>query len=56
MENKAEKRKQSTSKIEKKQREMDKAEMARKKVQEEQNLVVLIYNEEVIGSFFGNAL
>lgn len=30
--------------------------MAKKKVLDEQNLVMLIYNEEVIGSFFGNAL
>lgn len=56
MENKAEKRKQSTSKVEKKLREKDKAEMSKKKVQEEQNLVILVYNEEVIGSFFGSAL
>lgn len=37
-------------------REKDKAEMQKKKVQQEQNLVILVYNEEVIGSFFGNAL
>jgi hypothetical protein len=55
-ENKSEKRKQSTSKIDKKVREKEKAEMNKKKVQEEQNLVMLVYNEEVIGSFFGNAL
>jgi len=56
MENGAEKRKQSTSKVDKKLREKDKAEMSKKKVQEEQNLVILVYNEEVIGSFFGSAL
>lgn len=55
-ENKAEKRKQSTSKVEKKLRERDKFEMSKKKVKEEQNLVMLIYSEEVVGSFFGNAL
>lgn len=55
-ENRAEKRKQSTSKIDKKLREKDKAAMSKKKVLEEQNLVMLVYNEEVIGSFFGNAL
>ena len=55
-ENKVEKRKSGTSKIDKKLREKDVLEMRKKKVQEEQNLVMLIYNEEVIGSFFGNAL
>ena len=30
--------------------------MSKKKVKEEQALVMLIYNEEVIGAFFGNAL
>ena len=54
-ENKAERRKQSTSKADKKLRERDKAEMQKKKVQEEQNLVILLYNEQVIGGFFGNA-
>jgi len=56
MENKAEKQKHSTSKIDKKLRQKDTAELGKKKVLEEQNLVMLIYNEEVIGSFFGNAL
>lgn len=51
-----EKRKSGTSKIDKKLREKDVLEMRKKKVQEEQNLVILIFNEEVIGSFFGNAL
>ena len=51
-----EKRKSGTSKIDKKLREKDVLEMRKKKVQEEQNLVILIFKEEVIGSFFGNAL
>jgi len=55
-ENRAERRKQSTSKVDKKLREREKAEMQKKKVYEDQSLVILLYNEQVIGSFFGNAL
>lgn len=53
-ENVAEKRKISTSKVNKKQREEDKKLMARKKVDEDQSLVILLYNEKVIGTFLGN--
>lgn len=55
-ENRAERRKQSTSKVDKKLREKEKAEMQKKKVYDDQSLVILLYNEQVIGSFFGNAL
>lgn len=55
-ENRAERRKQSTSKVDKKLREREKAEMQKKKVYDDQSLVILLYNEQVIGSFFGNAL
>jgi len=50
----AEKRKQSTSKVNKQQRERDKKEMSRKKVSDDQSLVILLYNEKVIGTFLGN--
>lgn len=44
-ENRAERRKQSTSKLDKKLREKDRAEMQKKKVYEDQSLVILLYNE-----------
>lgn len=53
-ENVAEKRKISTSKVNKAQRELDKKLMSRKKVKEDQQLVILLYNEKVIGTFLGN--
>lgn len=53
-ENIAEKRKISTSKVNKAQREQDKKLMARKKVKEDQSLVIILYNEKVIGTFLGN--
>lgn len=56
-ENKAEHRKQSTSKLDRRAREKGRAEMQKKRiVKEEQNLVVILYNEHVIGSLFGTAL
>lgn len=53
-ENVAEKRKISTSKVNKQQREHDKKAMSRKKIAEDQSLVILLYNEKVIGTFLGN--
>jgi len=53
-ENIAEKRKISTSKVNKSQREQDKKLMSRKKVKEDQSLVILLYNEKVIGTFLGS--
>ena len=53
----AEKGKQSTSKIDKKERERYRHEMSKKTIsKEEQNLVIIVHNEHVIGSLFGQAM
>merc|ERR1712046_284148 len=56
-ENKAEKGKQSTGKVDKKEREKYRKEMSKKTIsKEEQNLVIIVHNEHVIGSLFGQAM
>lgn len=50
----AEKRKISTSKVNKAQRDKDKKLMSNKKVKDDQSLVIICYNEKVIGTFLGN--
>lgn len=56
-ENTAEKGKQSTSKVDKKERERYRHEMNKKTIsKEEQTLVIIVHNEHVIGSLFGQAM
>jgi hypothetical protein len=56
-ENEAEKERRKTAKSDRRSRDIARQEMQKKRISKaEQNLVILVYNDHVIGSLFGSAL